>query len=438
MTLLEHIRNKAFWLLDFLRGGEIRQALRLLEQVEGGGMTDEEVEDYQKEQLKKLLKHAIQTVPRCKGMSSMRLKDWPVTNKDSYRDNYNISLSTSFKKESLIKMSTSGSTGTPFTCYQNVSKKRHVNAEVLFYNGQTGYKIGCRIIYLRSVVNEISKSQFSQFAQNIYLLNCTDLSDHGIEDKLNFIRFHTQNSPAMLMGYSSTLDAFRSYFDRYGYEAAKGCHLLGIVGGSTMLYDNTRQAMEQAFGCKCFSRYANEENGFLGQDGIENNVFLMNRANYVTEILRMDSDEPVDDGEIGRIVVTDLYNYAMPMIRYDTGDIGAWTYIEKNEIRRKAIGSFGGRVIDMIFNSNGDSISPHSISTAMWKYRQIEQYQFAQLGKGQYEIRLNLRGETVNKQELVKDLKKVVGNAAVITIKFVEEIPVLTSGKRRYIVNEMR
>ena len=436
MTLLEYCRNKAFWLMDSLRGGEIRQALQQLERIEGGQMSDTEVDRYQQGRLEKLLKHAMLTVPRCRTMTSLELKDWPVTNKDSYRSNYDMSISTSFNKESLIRMSTSGSTGTPFICYQNLGKKRHVNAEVLFYNGQTGYKIGCRIIYLRSVVREISKSQLMQFAQNIYLLNCTDLSDQGIKDKLDFIRRYTKHSPAMLMGYSSTLDAFRKYFDQHGYESAKGCHLLGVVGGSTMLYDNTRLAIERAFDCKCFSRYANEENGFLGQDGIENNVFLMNRANYVTEILKMDKDEPVDNGGIGRIVVTDLFNYAMPMIRYDTGDVGTWTTIENHGVRRRAIGSFGGRVVDMVFNSKGEAVSPHSISTAMWKYQQVEQYQFAQVGLGQYEIRLNLKEESLNEVELIADLKRVVGFDAVIFVRYVDEIPVLASGKRRYIVNE--
>ena len=90
-----------------------------------------------------------------------------------------------------------------------------------------------------------------------------------------------------------------------------------------MLFDNTRMSLEQAFHCKCVSRYANEENGFLGQDYTKNNIFIPNRANYYIEILKLDSEESAELNEVGRIVVTDLYNYAMPMIRYDTGDFGA-------------------------------------------------------------------------------------------------------------------
>lgn len=67
-----------------------------------------------------------------------------------------------------------------------------------------------------------------------------------------------------------------------------------MVAGSEMLYDSTRKSMEKAFNCKCVSRYANEENGFLGQDYTENNVFLVDRADYYIEILKFDSDEKAE------------------------------------------------------------------------------------------------------------------------------------------------
>lgn len=355
-------------------------------------------------------------------------------NKSVIRNDYKAFRSSVYKDAELIHMSTSGSTGTPFESLQNIDKKKSVNAETLFYNGKTGFKIGRRIIYLRSVVAETQKTKLRQFSQNIYLLDCTDLSDKGIEKKLEFIRAYTKYCGAMMMGYSSTLDAFRMYFEKHGYDKAKGCKLYGVVGGSTMLYDETRDAIEKAFNCRCYSRYANEENGFLGQDDKENNVFFMNRVNYITEVLKIDSDEPAEINEIGRIVITDLRNYAMPMIRYDTGDVGAW--VKDSDSDRLVIGHFGGRSIDMIFNANEELISPHSISTAMWAFQVVKQYQFAQIGKAEYNMRLNVAGERIDENALIQALKCVVGNNAIITIKYCDEIPVLSSGKRRYIVNE--
>jgi phenylacetate-CoA ligase len=334
-------------------------------------------------------------------------------------------------------MTTSGSTGTPFTSYQNKEKRKRVYAEVLYYNGKVNYQIGKRIIYFRSVVGEVAKSSVQQFSQNIYLVDCTDLSDVGIENSLNLIAKLTRHSEAMVMGYASTMDAFRRYLDKYGFEKARKCNVSGVVSGSEMLYDETRTTMEQAFNCKCVSRYANEENGFLGQDYEVNNVFIPNRANYYIEILKLDSDEPAADGEVGRIIVTDLYNYAMPMIRYDTGDVGAWTTVNDNGRLRKAIGSFGGRKIDMVFNTKGSAISPLSFTNLMWRYQNVRQFQFAQISPSGYEMRIVKIGD-VNEKELLQRLHHYVGADANINVVYLDHIASLKSGKKKYVTNEMK
>lgn len=435
MTLLEFLRNKAFWTLDSLKGSPVKRYLYKLEQIEMGGVADNQVVIYQREELAKLLTHCIRTVPAYKNMKSMDLKSWPVVNKNELRENKGLHLSSAYNQEKLISMSTSGSTGTPFSCLQDINKKKHVNAEVMFYSGRTGYKIGQRIIFIRSLVKKVAKSPLEQFMSNIYLLNCKDFSDKGIENMLQRIKELSAGNGAMILSYASTLDAFRKYFEKYGMDAAKGCKIFGIVSGSEMLYDVTRDTMEKAFDCKCFSRYSNEENGLIGQDAVLNNVFLNNRASYIVEILKFASNEPAPIGEVGRVVITDLFNYAMPMVRYDTGDAGSWVEIEHNGVKRKAIGNFAGRAVDMIFDCNGNQISPHSITNGMWRFEGVKQFQFIQKSKTDYLMKIN-KGSSFNNDDLLNVLHSIVGNTANITLEEVDDIPILASGKRRYIVNE--
>lgn len=438
MTILEFCRNQAFWVMDALRGGKVRQALDILKKCEDDIWTDEEVAEYQTDALCKLMMHCMNTVPFYKKLRTLDVKEWPVLNKSQIKEQQEQFMSSKFNKEELFTMSTSGSTGTPFTCYQDAGKKRHVNAEVLYYNGKTGYKVGKKIIYFRSIVGEVSKSKLQQFMQNIVLLDCNDLSDEKICKNLEIISHETKRSGAMMMGYCSTLDAFRKYFDKFGYDKAEGCYITGIVGGSEMFQDVTRDGMEKAFKCKGYSRYANEENGFIGQDDEERNVFIPNRADYIVEILKIDSDERAVDGEIGRVVITDLYNYAMPMVRYDTGDVGAWVTTIHNGKQHKAIGKFGGRVVDMIFDCDGKQISPHAITNAMWEHQGIRQFQFIQKSTTEYLVKVNpIESITPNSDAIIATMKKYVGSKAQIVVELVNEIPVLASGKRRYIVNEM-
>ncbi len=432
MTILELLRNTAFWTLDYIKGGRVRKYMSTLRTIDmlGGYL------DYQRDRLDDLLHHCINTVPAYKQMSSTNLVDWPVVNKNELRENKKSHLSSLYGEETLISMSTSGSTGTPFSCLQDTSKKKHVNAEVIYYSGKTGYKIGQRIIYIRSLVKKIAKSPLQQFLSNIYHLNSKDLSDKGLEELFLQIKKLSSGSGAMILSYASTLDAFRKYFEKHGYDVVKDCKIFGIISGSEMLYDVTRESMEHAFGCKCFSRYSNEENGILGQDEVENNVFLDNRASYIVEILKFDSDEPASLGEVGRVVVTDLYNYAMPMVRYDTGDAGAWVEIKYNNQKRTAIGNFAGRAVDIIFDCDGNQISPHTITNGMWQFEGISQFQLVQKQKNEYEMRI-CAGSSYEEAKLLEVLHSIVGEKANIKIISVDEIPILSSGKRRYIVNEM-
>ena len=388
MKLLEFARGRAFWIMDSLKGKKVKSALEILHNCEDGIWSEEQVNKYHEACIQRLLSHAKTTVPFYKDQKDTVLRNWPVVNKNILRSNGDSVLSGMYKKENLISMSTSGSTGTPFTSWQDGNKKKHVNAETLYYNGQIGFSIGKRIIYLRSVVSEVQKSDLQQ---------------------LRFIVKHSKDCGAMLMGYASTLTAFQKYFDKYGYDDVKGAKIYGVVSGSEMLYDATRSSIEKAFNCKCVSRYANEENGFLGQDWDKNNVFLMNRADYLVEILKIESDEPAEDEEVGRIVVTDLYNYAMPMIRYDTGDVGARVKVIHNGRERYAVGSFGGRIVDSVKDFNGNPVSPHAITNLMWKYKKIRQFQFVQKAKGKYQLILNVQKNDINEKELIQDYKKIFG-----------------------------
>ena len=90
-----------------------------------------------------------------------------------------------------------------------------------------------------------------------------------------------------------------------------------------------KENLEKHFNTKVVSRYSNEEMGILAQQSNieQNNAFNINWASYYVEILKMDTNEKANLGELGRIVITDLFNFSMPLIRYDTGDLGVFELI---------------------------------------------------------------------------------------------------------------
>ena len=142
---------------------------------------------------------------------------------------------------------------------------------------------------------------------------------------------------AVVLGYGSTYTAIKDYAIRKEIERFSGVNLKGCISGSDMLFDETREVISKVFGgIPVVSRYSNEENGVIGQDEGNNNVFTINEAGYIVEICD-DVGRRLPEGTLGRIVVTDLFNYAMPMIRYDTGDMGAISVFDINGRKKRCI-----------------------------------------------------------------------------------------------------
>ena len=83
-------------------------------------------------------------------------------------------------------------------------------------------------------------------------------------------------------------------------------------------------------------------------------------------------------------------------------------------------------------------MSPHVITNYMWNYTDIRQFQIIQVNKKQYKLRLNVSNDFSRMQELVNMLRSLLGLDANICVEKVNEIPVLASGKRRYIINEWK
>lgn len=438
MGLMSFARNRVFWLMDCIKGGPVRTAYKEIKMIDESDSGTTDIQLYQEQAWEKLKEKACTNTKAYSNYKDCNFEQFPIISKQDIRQAQEDYLSAEFSRDDLIEMSTSGSTGTPFVCYQNGGKKRRVNAEIIYYSEKVGYKLGDNLSYIRTVVKQNKKSVFKQFLQNQTLINCGKLSDSGIEMLLNSLRTQSKNGKITLLAYGSTYTAIKDYCARNSLERIKSCSVSGCISGSDMLFDETRVTMEKIFGnIPVVSRYSNEENGVLGQDEGINNVFTINEANYLIEIVD-DEGKPVSDGTLGRIVVTDLYNYAMPMIRYDTGDMGAIRIFDVNGRKKRCICQFSGRRVDAISDADGNAISPHAITNVMWNFTDIRQFQLIQTGVMTYTLKLNVDETYQRETELIAALKGVLGENAIISLELVNEIPVLASGKRRYIVNEWR
>ena len=421
-----NIRQLLFWTRDALTGGKLKADLTELRAAYERGVTEEEMAN----KLERICAHACATVPAYAHCDSKDIYAFPVVNKAILKENYEAHKSSAYlSMEGCRTMSTSGSTGTPFTVIQNGRKTRRNAAAVLFFGELAGYPFGERSAELR-VWSAGTRNAAKAFLMNHYQLDISDLSDEAI---LRLFRYIERKKIRHLLGYSSTFTALADALLAHGVEDK--VTLRSIISASEALPLATEEKLEQLFGIKVAMRYSDMECGIMAER-VGKNPYYIDSSSYYIEILDMNEDKPVPDGQIGRIVVTDLYNEAFPLIRYDTGDTGS--------VVRETTPSGGvkmhlaevyGRRTDMIYNTQGKMLSPHVVTNNMWTIPYVRQFKFTQTGEKTYTVLLNVT-EEFDHEALVRDnLTAVLGEGCKLMIEYTDEIPVLASGKRRYIEN---
>ena len=426
-------RNQFFWLLDRLRGTGIARSLSELEMVNGAPLSLQAVAR-RNEALQAILTHATRSVPFYKVVTGLDLPRFPVINKSTIRAHPQAFLCATFPPEKLVPVVTSGSTGTPFKTFRNQDKVHRNTADIVYFASLAGFKVGEPLYYLKIWNAYNRKSQIAQFAQNVIPVNVLELSANALNSLVH--RLMADHRRKHLLGYSSALEQLGLHVRAHDLRM-ESCNVASIIAMSEALNDHTRATLGHAFGVQPLSRYSNIENGIIAQQTPSSNgQFLVNVASYEVEVLDLSADVPAKPGQIGRIVVTDLYNYGMPSIRYDTGDIGAFALNSVGEVCSHVLACVEGRKLDQLFNTSGTLLSSYIVVNSLWKYTGIKQYQLIQLSQKEYVFKLNVNGGFARESELKAEFQKYLGNDASLAVEYVDEIPLLASGKRKSVVNK--
>ncbi len=332
---------------------------------------------------------------------------------------------------------TSGSTGTPLAMPQDTRKRRRRIAEIKYFGKRLGFNTHEKLIHLRTWNQWQSKSLQQIRKENIVPF---DVKRIGEADLIELCELINKEKAFSLRGYASCFDRISKVVRKHGYKFPS---LKVIVSTSESLEDDVRAAVKKYMGCEIVSQYANEECGILAQERVPtketDNKMYFNWAGYWIEILKIGSDEPAGYGEIGRIVLTDLHNYAFPVIRYDTGDTCVLLPPDEYSNGYPVMGKLYGRRFDLTFATDGTPVYPLAYGRMLKNYDCISLWQFVQTGEKEYSLRLVLSGHDDGAiKEIRRNTLAILGEDAVVSVELVDDIPVLQSGKRKPVINNWK
>lgn len=354
------------------------------------------------------------------------LQDFPILTKADLKLHWGeIAVNQCFTWGGCAKY-TSGSTGTPFKMILDKYKHARWIAGNKVFRENVGVKSHEKTYFVSGTIRDRQIPQERMDRDNVYYIMMPYIDD-GVLSKL---------VSDMVNDGVRTLTAMASIYDKIARWIRDGKapewtgNLIALFSVSEPLKESTRKIVSEYFRCPIYVFYANEENGVLA---VEDGSGLGCRANdvdYTLEVLKMDRDEPAEDGEIGRLVITDYFNKAFPVIRYENGDLVSVKHLPDG---RLYITEILGRLVDTLYTTDGRIVHYFDGISFMEEFLDIQQFQLIQESYHQFTWVLNTQNHTYE-DRIVDYCKKLFGMDSEWRFKYVDEIPKLQSGKSRMTV----
>jgi len=444
-------RSLLIYLLLYTSGSKIPGILKKIKRWEFA--SSERIEEISRNKLKNLLLHSYNNVPYYHKIlqdseivvdGKDRLENFsriPVLTKEIIRREGNNLYSKDYKRRKAYENFTGGSTGEPVRFIQDKEFDDWHIATMICYKMFAGQNIGDREFRLWGSERDLLKSKetpsvrLKYWIYNRIELNAFKMSE---EDMALYVDKINGEKPTWIEAYVQPMYELARFIKNRNIRVNSP---RGVLTSAGTLYPEMKDLIEEVFKCRTYNRYGTREVGAVAcscerQEGLHVSVW----NNYI-EILNenMSSAKPT---EVGRIFVTTLNNYSMPLIRYDIGDMAVIGSTQKCSCGRSTplIANVTGRHME-VFRTKQGKIVPaeffiHFIGVVHNK-KYIRRFQVIQKAYDYIVIKLvvlDIKKFHEFKGDIVTSIKKVMGQDCRIDF---DEIPPLKSGKYLYTICEI-
>lgn len=431
-------------LSDLVTGQNVSKYLKFM--LSSKDWTRERIDAFQKEKLRGLIEYAYEYVPFYHDVMVERgltpddiqtkadLCKLPIINKEVMRrEGIERFTSTAMPRSKMVKRSSSGSTGQPFEYYAT----KLCYSVNLAANLRGWYSFGWRLGDKYMKISQNPRKSFIKRLQDriteCFYIATADLSDEHLHEIMTQIEKYR---PAVIRSYPDPLFLMARYRLKHKDEFSYSPKVLTTTGN--VLHTNVRAVIEAAFGCRIFDAYASEGNSNVFECATHQG-YHSSEEYGITEIVD-ETGNPIASG-VGRLVTTDLWNYAHPFIRYDVQDS---VEIDPEPCpcgnQHLKIRRIWGRDNELLVAPSGRRYTVHHFtvffeSTVSPELKDsIDQFQFIQHkdGTATLNIVVNSHYDQSVGQYLTKYWSKEFGAAVEVIV--VDEIPVMGNNKRRFVI----
>jgi phenylacetate-CoA ligase len=246
----------------------------------------------------------------------------PILKKEIIRNNFEELKSKDpkyYSRKPYLNTS-GGSTGEPVLFIQDKNTWTKGMAEKWIYYSFISKKFPCKLLKLWGSERDILKGgyglkgNFKNWVYNRKFLNSFKMSQ---EDMNYYVKEINKYKPLIIEAYVQSIYELSKFIKDNNLKIYSP---KGIITSAGTLYPDMEKLIKEVFNCPVLNRYGSREVGDIAcsckrDEGLHLNIFT-----HYLEILN-DKLKPCKPGEFGKVYVTTLDNYSMPLIRYDIGDI---------------------------------------------------------------------------------------------------------------------
>lgn len=357
----------------------------------------------------------------------------PVLTKRDIQDHQDLLIASNVPASKRQRNQTGGSTGSPVQFYVDHERFDSRMASTARHDGWAGLRPGDWAARLWGSTLDVGDAppKAPTWRQHLVyrdlIMNTASVTDEAMND---YVRILRRYRPKYMVAYAQAAVVFADFCRRQGIDDIR---FKSMILSAEMLLPGQRDELENTFGGKVFNRYGCREVSVIASECEYHTGLHINADALLVEV------EPVPGMPpgMGKVLVTDLLNRSMPLIRYEIGDL-ANVEMKQCPCGRSLplLGPIEGRLTDFLKLPNNQLVSGVALLTFVVAHlREVRQVQFVQRDATHVTL-YAVPGQGYGahtEEELRRRLRPYLGEQMELTVALTDSIASEPSGKTRYV-----
>jgi phenylacetate-CoA ligase len=418
--------------------------LELLAQIERTPfLSAEQIQEIQFGRLSALLGHAEAHVPYYREMfqklhiSSQDVRSWndfqrlPVLTKKIVRERERDLVRDDVSLESLLPHFSGGSTGVPLKFYRSREYMAASDAGLYRSLMQCGWRLGEMIAYIwggNERLYAMSRLEF-ELRQFLRRMHQFDPFRSGPKELDIWAKRFRTLRPSVVFGYASTVARFAEFLETEGEKLPP---VRGVFTTAEKLYRPQREVIERAFECRVFDLYGSSEVQNIAAECRNGNMHVC------TDFVVVEEEKPFLADEPRPLLLTSLWNWSTPFIRYRNEDCGylvdgTCTCGSNFPLMRLEI----ARISDNFVLPGGRVVHGEFFTHLMYGSEGIVNFQFHQTAPNHITLWIVGKGEAAVRQQKIQSVIREIRELSpeyeiTVDVRETASIPLTAGGKHRF------